>query len=51
MDSQRDIKDMGGTMRLGLYDAAFAEKMRVMEAEVYGADEAKNAKKKQDNKK
>lgn len=31
--------------------AAFAEKMRVMEAEVYGADEAKNAKKKQDNKK
>ena len=30
--------------------AAFAEKMRVMEAEVYGADEAKNAKKKKDNK-
>lgn len=28
--------------------AQFAEKMRVMEAEVYGADEAKNAKKKQE---
>ena len=34
--------------RLG--GAAFAEKMRLMEAEVYGADEAKNAKKKKDKK-
>ena len=34
MDSQRDLTDMGGTMRLGLYPAKLAEDSRV--AAIYG---------------
>lgn len=37
MDSQREITDKGGTMRLGAYPARLAEGSRV--AEIYGAEE------------
>jgi CTP synthase len=36
MDSQRDVTDMGGTMRLGLYDAALATGS--LAADLYGSE-------------